>query len=289
MARHSHVVVTGATGFIARNVRKHLSDMGMYLSSISRHDFCGIQDEKKIITTRYDPGIILPAIKECDSMIHLVGIGNTSVKDSFDSVNFLLTKKMIEMCKDAGVRKFVYLSGLGVSEDSPLEYFLSKYRAEQQIISSGLDFTIFRPSYIVGRDDALTASLKKQIRKGIIIMPGSGKFTMQPVYINDAAKVIVKSLTNSRFSNKIFDLVGPESTTYQKYIRQFSRHKSVKIQKIQLESAYHDAITSKAPAFGIDDLNLLAGNFSGNYSRLARYSGMQFQSVAGLFQSGILP
>ena len=64
---------------------------------------------------------------------------------------FNLQKYIINMCKKAKIKKIIYASGLGVNASSSTGYFISKYRAEQLIINSGLDFSIFRPSYIVGK------------------------------------------------------------------------------------------------------------------------------------------
>ena len=72
---------------------------------------------------------------------------------------------IINLCKKAKIKKIVYTSGLGVSKLSSLGYFISKYHAEKMIIESKLDYTIFRPSYIVGEDDLFTKYLKKQIKK----------------------------------------------------------------------------------------------------------------------------
>ena len=287
MTQGQRVAVTGATGFVARHVRERLSAKGAELLSVSRRDFKSFRGEKKIITEHYDPGTILPLIQKADALIHLVGLGNQSVANDFGSVNSMLTSKVVGLCREAGIKKIVYLSGLGVSEDSPLGYFLSKYRAEQAVMRSGLDFTIFRPSYIVGRDDYLTKHLQRQIRRGLITIPGSGGFRLQPVHIADASDVICESLAGRKFSNKVFDLVGPEPVTYEDYVRNFSRNAGTRIRKIPLEEAYHDAIAKNGGDFGVDDLNLLVGNFCGDFGKLERASNVRFRPVTGL-QSGVL-
>lgn len=272
------IVVTGATGFVAKHVRKYISEMNLEFSSISRRDFKAFQNEKKIITTQYDPDVILSQIQNHDIMIHLVGIGRPSFSNDFNSNNFQLTKKLVKLCIKTGIKKFVYLSGLGVSKYSSLEYFLSKYRAEVEIKRSGIDFTIFRPSYIVGKDDLFTKYLKKQIRRGIVTIPGSGRFWLQPILISDATKILFKSLFSKKFSNKTFDLVGPKPITFERYVRQFLNSK-VQIKKIPLEDAYRDAIIGKNTDFGVDDLNLLVGSFLGNSKKLETAYGTKLHTV----------
>ena len=180
------------------------------------------------------------------------------------------------------------MSGLGVSPNTSLGYFISKYNAEKQIIDSGLDFTIFRPSYIVGKDDLFSKNLKKQIKSGEIIIPGSGNYLIQPIHVSDVVKVIFESILKSKFNNKIIDLVGPDYVTFEKYVKLFSKGTKTKIRKIKLEEAYHNAIINSKSNFGIDDLNILIGNFKGNHKRLSKISQIKFQSVLKLLQSGRL-
>ena len=262
----TRVVVTGATGFVGRHVRRHLRNGDVEISSVSRRDFKTFQNEQSIITKSYDSDL-LPRIQNHDALIHLIGIGSQSIGHDFDSVNFELTKKITGLCVRADIKKIVYLSGLGVSRHSPLGYFLSKYKAENEIRNSGLDFTIFRPSYIVGKDDLLTKKLNRQIRRGLVTIPGSGRFCIQPVSISDASKIICDSITGKKFSNKILDLVGPETVTFEDYVRRFLGTAKIDIKKIPFEKAYHDAVSGVGD-FGVDDLNLLAGDFHGDPRRL---------------------
>ena len=288
MVKSLKIVVTGASGFIAKNLRKYLSEKNVDLISISRNDFENFKYETKIISKNYDERNILKKIKNSDVLIHLVGIGKQSVNTDYDMINTDLTKHVVNLSKKGKITKIVYLSGLGVSPNTSLGYFISKYNAERQIIDSGLDFTIFRPSYIVGKDDLFSKHLKKQIKSGEIKIPGSGKYSIQPICVSDVVKVIFESTYQSKFNNKIIDLVGPDYVTFEKYVKLFSKGTKTKIRKINLEDAYHDAIINSKSDFGIDDLNILIGNFKGDHKKLSKISEIKFQSVLKLLQSGRL-
>jgi len=282
------IVVTGASGFIAKNLRKYLSEQNIELISISRNDFKNFKNEIKIISENYKEKNILKKIKNSDVLIHLVGIGKQSVNSDYDMINTDLTKHVVNLSKKARIKKIIFLSGLGVSSNTALGYFISKYNAEKQIINSGLDFTIFRPSYIVGKDDLLSKNLKNQIKSGEIIIPGSGTYSIQPIHVSDVVKVIFESLSQLKFNNKIIDLVGPDFVTFEKYVKLFSKGTKTKIRKINLEDVYHNAIINSKSNFGIDDLNILIGNFKGNHKKLSKLSKIKFQSVLELLQSGRL-
>jgi len=288
MVKPLKIVVTGASGFIAKNLRKYLSEQNIELISISRNDFKNFKCETKIISKNYEEKNILKKIQNSDALIHLVGIGKQSVNTDYDMINTDLTKHVVNLCKKARITKIIFLSGLGVSSTTSLGYFISKYNAEKQITDSDLNFTIFRPSYIVGKDDLLSKNLKKQIKSGEIEIPGSGTYSIQPIHISDVVKIIFKSVSQLEFNYKIIDLVGPDYVTFEKYVKLFSKGTKTKIKKINLEEAYHNAIINSKSDFGIDDLNILIGNFKGNHKKLSKISKIEFQSVLELLQSGRL-
>ncbi|MCV0410616.1 SDR family oxidoreductase [Nitrosopumilus sp.] len=282
------IVVTGATGFVSRNLRKYLSEQNVELISISRKNFNQFKNETKIISKNYDEKKLLKKIKDSDALVHLIGIGKQSVNIDYERTNVEFTSHIVNLSKKAKIKKIVYLSGLGVSATTSLGYFISKYQAEKIIIDSGINYTIFRPSFIVGKDDLLTKSLHKQIKKGLIKIPGSGNYEIQPIHINDVIKIIFKSITETKYRNRIIDLVGPDNISFEEYVRLFSKRTNTRIKKINLEDSYHDAITNPKSDFGIDDLNILIGNFRGNHNKLKKLTGVKFESVAELLESGRL-
>ena len=288
MVKSLKIVVTGASGFIAKNLRKYLSKQNIELISISRNDFKNFNCETKIISKNYAEKNILKKIQNSDALIHLVGIGKQSIDDDYDMVNTDFTKHVVNLSKKARIKKIIFLSGLGVSPNTSLGYFISKYNAEKQIIDSGLNFTIFRPSYIIGKDDLFSKNLKRQIKSGVISIPGSGTYSIQPIHVSDVVKILLESVSEPKFNNKIFDLVGPDYVTFEKYVKLYSKGTKTKIKKINLEKAYHNAIVNSKSDFGIDDLNILIGNFKGNHKRLSKISKIKFQSVLKLLQSGRL-
>ncbi|NNL58627.1 MAG: NAD(P)H-binding protein [Nitrosopumilus sp.] len=288
MVKTIQVVVTGASGFIAKNLRKFLSDNNVNLISISRNDFKSLRNESIIVSKTYDEKNLISKIKNSDALVHLIGIGKQTVDIDYNSVNVEFTKNIINLCKKSKIKKIIYISGLGVSSKSLTGYFISKYNAEKLIINSGLDYTIFRPSYVVGKDDYLSKLFKKQIKNHQIQIPGSGNYLIQPIYINDVVKVIFESIIQTKYRKKVLDLVGPDTVTFSQYVKFLSQKTKTPIKKIKLEDSYHKAITSSKSDYGIDDLNILVGNFIGNHQKLKNISQIKYQSVMELLKSGRL-
>jgi len=288
MNNEFQIVITGASGFVAKNVRKYLSENNINLISISRKNFKKLKNEIKIVSTNYDEKLILPQIKNSRALIHLAGIGKASIKNDYNLINVEFTKKIIKLCKKSNIKKIIFTSGLGVSKTTSLSYFISKYHAERQIIESGLDYTIFRPSYIIGKNDHFTKYLKKQMKNREIQIPGSGNYSIQPIYIDDVSEIIHMSITNKKFKNKILDLVGSESISYKEYVKLFSTRTQTKIKKINLENAYQNSISNSLSDFAVDDLNLLIGDFKGDHTKLQKTSKISFHSIRELLKSGRL-
>ena len=288
MVKSHQIVITGASGFVAKNLRKYLSEKNIKLISISRNDFKQFKNELKIVSKNYDEKSLLPKIQNSDAIIHLVGTGKQSINTDYNVVNVEFTKHIVNLSKKAKISKFVFTSGLGVSANTSSGYFISKHKAERLIVNSGLNYTIFRPSYIVGKDDLFTKYLKKQIKKGKIEIPGSGTYSIQPIHINDVVKILLQSVLQTKFKNKIIDLVGPDYITFEQYVKLFSKGTKTSIKKMNLEDVYHTAITNTKSDFGVDDLNILIGSFKGNYNKLRKITEMKFQSDIELLKSGRL-
>jgi len=263
----NRVIVSGAKGFVGKNLRKFLSKNKITSIPLSRNNFKKNQ---------------FPSLKNASHFVHLAGIGSELIdQDSFVKVNIELTKTVINLCKKNNIKNIIYFSGLGVSKKSRSSYFISKFNAEQLIKKSGLQYTIFRPSYILGVDDYLTKNILKQMVKKQVLIPGSGNFVLQPISIDDVCLCINTALHSSKFFNKTIDLVGPKKLSFQKLIKK-SVSPKIKIKKINLELAYKKALNDANFEYGVEDLNILVGNYIGNHEKLQNLCGFKFKNIESL-------
>ncbi len=275
----TNVAVTGANGFVGKNVRKFLYKNKVRVLGISRKNFGKYSTETKAQSKNLLEQRLQKKLKNYDALIHLIGIGVESSGSTFEEINVNLTKNTIKLCKKSGIKKIIYISGLGVSKNNTSNYFTSKYKAEQEIINSGLDYTIFRASYIIGKTDHLTKSLSKQMKKGVIIIPGSGKYQLQPIFVEDVAKIILKSILEKKFSNKILDLVGPRKISFEDFVKLFSKNTKVKFKKINLKNAYDEGTYSS------ESLDLLIGDYTSDMTQLQKLASIKLTPVEKFLES----
>jgi NADH dehydrogenase len=279
------IVITGANGFVGKNLRNFLHKNKINVLGISRKNFRKHASEVKIISTNILDPKLQTKLKNYDALVHLIGIGRQSPKSTFKEINLNLTKNVIKACKNAGIKKIIFISGLGVSKNNQSDYFVSKYMAEREIMNSGLDYTIFRASYIMGKTDHLTKILSMQIKKGIIVIPGSGKYRLQPIFVLDVAKIILEAVLEKKFSKKILDLAGPQKISFEDFVNLFAKNTKIKIQKIDLESAYNEAKRNPRSVYSLESLNILVGDYTSDVKQLQKLSNVKLTTVAEFLQS----
>ena len=282
------IIVAGASGFVGKNLRNFLYEKKLNALAISRKNFHKHPSEIKIITTNLSDPKLQSKLKNYDALINLIGIGRQTPKSTFEEINLNLTKDVIKTCKNAGIKKIIFISGLGVSKNNTSNYFVSKYKAEQEIINSGLDYTIFRASYIIGKTDHLTKTLSKQMKNGVIVIPGSGKYRLQPISVLDVTKIILEAVLEKNFSRKIIDLAGPQKISFEDFVKLFVKNTGTKIKKISLKNAYDEAKQNPKAVYGLESLNILVGDYTSDGKQLQKLSNVKLTTVAEFLQPSSL-
>ena len=111
------------------------------------------------------------------------------------------TRNLIAAAKEAGVRRLVLMSALGVTEQTKdlVPYYGAKWTMEQDVKASGLEHVIFRPSFVFGRDGGILPVFRKLAKlapvTGII---GSGEQRIQPIWIDDVGAYFAARSTSPR-------------------------------------------------------------------------------------------
>jgi nucleoside-diphosphate-sugar epimerase len=218
------LAVTGANGFVGRQVVTHAAESGWTVTGVVRSETAarsvsaagGIPAE----LARPDVEGLSLAFSGARAVVHLAQIGAERGGQTYEQVNVGLTERVLEACRRAAVPRLVFFSGLGVARygmkprcTNP--YFLSKLAAEVRLFRSGLEGVVFRPSYVVGPGDAFVPAVLGAMAAGEVERPGDGSYRMQPVAVADAAALVLAAVTRPGDAlPTVFDLVGPEPLSY---------------------------------------------------------------------------
>ncbi len=217
------IVMTGATGFVGRNLLRALREEGMEVRCVVRSErgaeFVKDLGAYPVHGDVTDRDSLLRAVGGADTAISLVGILFESGKATFKAIHVDGVRNYIEACKEKGVKHFIHVSALGTRPDARSKYHQTKWEAEEIIRHSSLDYAIFRPSVIFGREDNFVNLFARIIRiSPIINIPGSGRNRMQPVYVKDLVRAMVMAVKDGRYLGKTYEIGGRDILTFEEII-----------------------------------------------------------------------
>jgi uncharacterized protein YbjT (DUF2867 family) len=229
------VCVLGGSGFVGRHVCHQLVARGYRVTVPTRDrerakdDLIPLPTADVITANVHDPETLARLMRGCDAVINLVGVLHDGRGNgSFQQAHVELARKVVEACRRTGIRRLLHMSALNANPNASSGYLRSKGEAESIVRRSDLDFTIFRPSVIFGREDHflnLFAQLQRLFPVLFLAMP-SARF--QPIFVEDVAAVFVASLTRLESFGLAYDLVGPkvyELRELVKYVGTLTGHR----------------------------------------------------------------
>ena len=187
------ILVTGGTGFVGPKVvhalRAQERDVRCLVRKPSRAGTLKAWGCEVVQGDVTDAESVRRAAEGCDAVVHLVAIIAGS-REAFDRVMTGGTQNVIAAAKAAGVRRFVLMSALGVSEQTMtlVPYYEAKWTMEEAVRESGLEHVIFRPSFVFGRDGGVLPLFVRQVRwSPVTPVLGSGERRLQPIWVEDVA------------------------------------------------------------------------------------------------------
>jgi NADH dehydrogenase len=214
------ILVSGGTGFIGTAVVAELKRRGEEVAVLGRSAAKIKARFGDIVEVRQadvrDPATLGGVFTGVDTVINCVQFPNYPIENkrrglTFKAVDLAGTRNQVDAAKTAGVRRFVYLSGVGVAPDAAKHWFRAKAEAEAYLEASGLEWTVVRPSWVYGPGDK---SLNRLIgfSRFLPFVPnfGDGKQPMQPAFIDDVGRVVAEAALSSACVNERLEIGGPE-------------------------------------------------------------------------------
>jgi uncharacterized protein YbjT (DUF2867 family) len=220
------VLLTGASGFVGHEVMHCLLAAGYQVVAVSRSERPGTLPAGVTWVSADVTGDGWARwCQECDSAIHLVGIISEAPRrrQTFEHLHTELTLHVLRICAELGIRRYVHMSALGARHDAKTPYHHSKWLAEEAVRSSGLEWTIFRPSVIFGPGDGFTSTLAAAIRRfPVFPVFGDGKYKLQPIAVSEVARSFVAALERPAAFRQTLELGGPEQLSYDEIVRRIA-------------------------------------------------------------------
>jgi uncharacterized protein YbjT (DUF2867 family) len=224
------VAVAGGSGFIGRAIARRLTGTGEIKVRALTRDPEAARARAPIAGVEYvradiaDQSSLKSAIAGTDAIIDTIQFDGYPVENpnrglTFERVDYGGVVALIAAARQAGSPKFIYVSGTAADEKSTHPGFRAKGRAERAIRSSGLSYTIFRPSLVYGPEDKVVNGLARALKFAPVFgVPGTGQQKVQPVLVDDLAACVMLAVLG-RGRNETYDVGGPELMTFDEMMR----------------------------------------------------------------------
>lgn len=217
--------VTGAFGYSGKYLASQLLDRGHKVRTLTNpiHRDNPFGDKIEIHPFNFDnPEKLTESLKGVSVLYNTYWVRFNYKTFTFASaVTNSIT--LFNCAKQAGVEKVVHISVTNPSEQSHLEYFRGKAVVEKALQEIGISYSILRPSiFFGGKEDILINNIAWILRKFPVFgVFGDGNYRLQPIYIDDLAKLVVEQGRNKE--NTIIDAIGPETFTYKGLVQEVSK------------------------------------------------------------------
>ena len=229
------IAIFGGTGFVGFHLIEFLSEKNIKINALVRSG-----SEHKILKNNNITNVsgdiktgsaITKTIRDCDYVIYNIGILKESLEtgSTFKGMQYQGLVDVIDHCSEMEIKKFILMSANGI-EKNVTDYQRTKLAAENYLMQSGLNYTIFRPSVIFGNPKGRMEFATQLLNEMIIppipavnffssLNPKLNSVMMSPVHVNDVVEAIYTALNSDITNDKTYNLGGPNELSWIEIIK----------------------------------------------------------------------
>ena len=209
------VLVTGAAGLVGIHTCRELTKKGWQVRALVRNPARAamalgqLPVEFRVGDAR-DATTLRNSLTGCGAVVHLAAIAIEKKGESYRESNTAATERLISAARAESVARIIFMSQNGADSKSPYPFLRSKGVAQDSIKTSGLRWTILRPSVIFGPEDQFVNVLGRLIRltPKIFPLPNGGAARFQPIAADDVARAVRLSLEKKETVGQMYELGG---------------------------------------------------------------------------------
>ena len=224
------IFVTGATGFTGSRVVPLLLKNGYEVRCLYRAS----SDR----STLSDPKIEWAQGDLSDTQNLTIAMQGTDALVNIASLGFGHADSIIRAAKDAGIKRALFISTTAIFTQLNAKSKKVRVAAELAIETSGLKYTILRPTMIYGspRDRNMWRLIRFIRFSPIIPVFGDGESLQQPIYVDDVAQAVMSCVSNDKTIDKSYNIAGKHPLTYNDVIDTIARQMNKRVWKLHVPS-----------------------------------------------------
>ena len=223
------ILVAGGSGFLGSAFVRGLAREGARIAVLTRDPARAATLGHPVEYVRGDvrrPATLPAAMLGVDTAILSVQFPGYPVEAparhrTFMEVDARGTAALAEAAAEAGVRKLLYVSGVGADPGSDRVWYRAKGLAEAAVRASGLTHVIVRPSWVYGPEDQSLNRFVDLVRRVPFLFPqlGDGRGRISPIHIDDLADLVCEAALGTAGDGLTLEAGGPEVLTLDEVVR----------------------------------------------------------------------
>jgi NADH dehydrogenase len=213
-------LVTGAFSYSGSHIAGRLLESGRRVRTLTFHPDRAHPLRASVDTRLYrfdDPSALAHSLEGVSTLYNTFWVrfdhGQTSFANAIEK-----SRMLFYAAHSAGVKRIVHVSIANPSIDSPLPYFRGKALVEYALAQSGVEHSIVRPTWVFGGErDVLANNIAWILRRmPVFALPGSGAYAVQPVHVEDLARICIEAANST--GNSVVDAAGPETMPFAELV-----------------------------------------------------------------------
>lgn len=213
------VAVTGSFGFTGRPLTERLLAAGHEVVTLSRRSGADDPLGARVTVRPFDPARpddLAASLAGIETLFNTFWLRFPRGRQTFEGA-VAQSAVLLAAARQAGIRRVVHVSVVNAAPDGETPYVRAKAALESVVRSSGMEWVIVRPTLTYGPGDILINNLAWALRRlPIYGMPGLGRYTVQPVHVDDVARICVEAAGGD--PGLVIDAAGPEVLRYRELV-----------------------------------------------------------------------
>lgn len=225
------VCLTGATGYIGGRLLSLLEQRGARVRCLTRRPeslAAHVSESTEVVRADvFDRDTLARALRGASTayyLVHSMGArGNFAQNDRQAATNFA------EAATESGVRRIIYLGGLGDPELTLSEHLRSRQEVGRILRSSRAQVLEFRAAIIIGSGSLSFELIRSLVeRLPVMICPKWVSTLTQPIAVEDVLEYLMAGLDWERHESHVFEIGGPDQVSYGDIMREYARQRGLK-------------------------------------------------------------
>ncbi|MFZ5833372.1 MAG: DUF2867 domain-containing protein, partial [Planctomycetota bacterium] len=229
--RGSPILLTGATGYVGGRLLRALVARGHHVRCMARRpDFLADQSLPAVEIVRGDAldfDSLPPALEGCEVAYYL--IHSMSSGADFEERDRQAAANFVRAAAEAGVRRIIYLGGLGDERQSLSPHLKSRHDVGSILRSSGVEVIELQASIVIGSGSVSFEMIRSLVeRLPVMLTPRWVSNESQPISIEDMDEYLLGALELPGSVHRVFQIGGPDRVPYRDLMREYARQRGLR-------------------------------------------------------------